>query len=668
MMCANQKMTIALLGQPNVGKSTVFNMLTGLNQHVGNWPGKTVELKFGRLHLEDVDINLVDLPGIYSLTANSEEERIARDYIIHEQPDMVVVIANAASLERNLYLVTEVLALDVPFVIGLNMMDVAEQQGFDIDVNVLQAALGVPVVPLVATKNKGLKALMKAALDLADHHHQFSPNRPKLSPKYYRVLKEIQTLIEGHIHPNYSPYWVSSKILEGDREMLEMVQQEHPGIWEQIQPILLKHEDAILDITSGRYGWIERMVRVGMFRPQRGSIALTDRLDRVATHPFWGILVLLAVFGLVFFLTYRIASPIVDWLQVRVVLPSANWVADLLSDSPAWFSGLIVDGLIGGAGTVMTFVPILILFFTILGFLEDVGYLARAAFVMDPLMHLMGLHGRSFLSLFIGFGCNVPAVMGTRIIDEKRAKWLTILLIPLVPCTARMAVIAFLAPAFFDYHAALVTWLLVILNIVILVLLGIATNHFIFKGVQSPFIMEIPLYHLPNTRTIGLYVWHNTLAFIKKAGGLIVVFSTIIWALSWLPNGNIDTSFMSSFGHWLEPFGRLMGLTDWRIIVALFSSFIAKENTIATLGVLFSMREQSVTLPLRIASAITPAAALSFLVIQMLFIPCVATMAVIKQETNSWKFTLFSVALLLFISLLAGVGIYQFARLFGWGV
>ena len=667
-MCANQKMTIALLGQPNVGKSTVFNMLTGLNQHVGNWPGKTVELKFGRLHLEDVDINLVDLPGIYSLTANSEEERIARDYIIHEQPDMVVVIANAASLERNLYLVTEVLALDVPFVIGINMMDVAEQQGFDIDVNVLQAALGVPVVPLVATKNKGLKALMKAALDLADHHHQFSPNRPKLSPKYYRVLKEIQTLIEGHIHPNYSPYWVSSKILEGDREMLEMVQQEHPGIWEQIQPILLKHEDAILDITSGRYGWIERMVRVGMFRPQRGSIALTDRLDRVDTHPFWGILVLLTVFGLVFFLTYRIASPIVDWLQVRVVLPSANWVADLLSDSPAWFSGLIVDGLIGGAGTVMTFVPILILFFAILGFLEDVGYLARAAFVMDPLMHLMGLHGRSFLSLFIGFGCNVPAVMGTRIIDEKRAKWLTILLIPLVPCTARMAVIAFLAPAFFDYHAALVTWLLVILNIAILVLLGIATNHFIFKGVQSPFIMEIPLYHLPNTRTIGLYVWHNTLAFIKKAGGLIVVFSTIIWALSWLPNGNIDTSFMSSFGHWLEPFGRLMGLTDWRIIVALFSSFIAKENTIATLGVLFSMREQSVTLPLRIASTITPAAALSFLVIQMLFIPCVATMAVIKQETNSWKFTLFSVTLLLFISLLAGVGVYQFARLFGWGV
>jgi len=667
-MCANQKMTIALLGQPNVGKSTVFNMLTGLNQHVGNWPGKTVELKFGRLHLEDADINLVDLPGIYSLTANSEEERVARDFIIHEQPDMVVVIVNASSLERNLYLVTEVLALDVPFVIGLNMMDVAEQQGFDIDVNVMQAALGVPVVPLVATKNKGLKALMKAALDLADNPHQFTPNRPKLSPKYYCVLKEIQALIEGHIHLNYSPYWVSLKILEGDREMLEMVQQEHSEIWDQIQPILLLHEDAILEITSGRYGWIERMVRVGMFRPQRGSIALTDRIDRFATHPFWGILVLLAVFGLVFFLTYRIASPIVDWLQVRVVLSSANWVADLLSDSPAWFSGLIVDGLIGGAGTVMTFVPILILFFTILGFLEDVGYLARAAFVMDHLMHLMGLHGRSFLSMFIGFGCNVPAVMGTRIIEEKHAKWLTILLIPLVPCTARMAVIAFLAPAFFDYHAALVTWLLVILNIAILVLLGVATNHFIFKGVQSPFIMEIPLYHLPNTRTIGLYVWHNTLAFIKKAGGLIVVFSTIIWALSWLPNGNIHSSFIASFGRWLEPFGRLMGLTDWRIIVALFSSFIAKENTIATLGVLFSMREQSVTLPLRIASTITPAAALSFMVIQMLFIPCVATMAVIKQETNSWKFTLFSVALLLFISLLAGVGIYQFARLFGWGV
>ena len=668
MTSDNRKLTIALVGQPNVGKSTVFNMLTGLNQHVGNWPGKTVEFKFGSLEMDGVDISLVDLPGNYSLTGNSEEERIARDFIVHEKPDIVVVIANAASLERNLYLVTEILALDVPFILGLNMMDVAEQEGFNIDVDVLQTALGVPVVPIVATKNQGLKTLIKTVVDLANHPNQMVPNRPQLIPELCCVIDEIQSLIEGHVDSDYSPYWVSLKVLEGDREMLEMVQQENPEIWSRIEPILLQHEDAILDITSSRYGWIERMVRVGMVRPQRGQIALTDRLDRVATHPFWGFLLLLAVFGLVFFLTYRIASPIVDLLQVGVVLPFANWMTETLAGSPAWFSGLIVDGLIGGAGTVLTFIPILILFFGIFGFLEDVGYLSRAAFVMDPLMHWMGLHGRSFLSLFLGFGCNVPAVMGTRIIEDRRARFLTILIVPLVPCAARIAVVTFLAPAFFNQQAALVTWLLVMVNMLILVLVGMTINRLVYKGEQSPFIMEIPLYHIPNARTIGLYVWQKTIAFVRKAGGVIVLFSIIIWALSWFPNGDINTSLLADFGRWLQPAGRLMGLTDWRLIVALLSSFIAKENTIATLGVLFSQQDQTMALSTMIASLITPAGALSFLIVQMLFIPCVATIAVIKQETASWRFTSQSVLLLLIISLSVGIGVYQIARLFGWGV
>ena len=668
MMSANRKLTIALVGQPNVGKSTVFNMLTGLSQHVGNWPGKTVELKFGSMQMEGKDINLVDLPGIYSLTANSEEERVARDYIIHEKPDVTIVIANAACLERNLYLVTEVLALDVPILIGLNMMDVAAQQGIQIDIDILETALSLQVVPLVATRNLGLKTLIKKALDLSDDPEQYQPNRPTLSPEYCQILKQIQNLIEDQIDPKYPAYWVALKILEGDREMLEMMQNRYVNLWERIQPILLQHEDAILDITSSRYSWIERMIRVGIFKPKRGPIVLTDRLDRVLTHPLWGVVVLIAVFGLVFYLTYSIAIPIVDWLQLRLELPAANWLENVLSNAPDWFSGLMIDGLLGGAGTVLTFIPILILFFTILGFLEDVGYLARAAFVMDHWMHFMGLHGRSFLSLFIGFGCNVPAVMGTRIFEKQRGKRLTILLIPLVPCTARMAVVAFLAPAFFGEKATWVTWFLVILNLAILFLLGVGANHLIFKGEQSPFIMEIPLYHLPNLQTIGLYVWQNTLAFIRKAGGLIVIFSVVIWAFSWFPHGNLEASLIANFGRWLSPVGRWMGLNDWRMIVALLSSFIAKENTIATLGVLFSMREQSIALPQRIATIIPPAGALAFLVVQMLFIPCIATMAVIKQETRSWKFTLFSVFLLLIVSLSAGVIVYQVARLFRIGI
>lgn len=664
MTAEKPTLKIALMGQPNVGKSTVFNMFTGLDQHVGNWPGKTVEYKEGSIQFDNTEIKIVDLPGTYSLTANSEEEQIARDFIIHEQPDLVIVIVNAASLERNLYLVTELLVLDVPIVMGLNMMDVADQQGFKIDVELSETALGFPVVPIIARRNIGLKKLIKTSERLAQNPSEFSPHRPEFPPEFKNIYEEVCSLINGRINSHYLTNWVAIKLLEGDREVLEKVEQSAPDVWREIEQILVENEDAILAITQSRYEWIERMVRIALIRPKAGKIVLTDRLDRVATHPFWGLLMLIAVFGLVFFLTYWVATPIVEWMQLNLVIPSADFMMDVLQDSPEWFSGLVVDGIIGGVGTVLTFLPILVLFFMILGILEDVGYLARAAFVMDRFMHIMGLHGRSFLPMFIGFGCNVPAVLGTRIIEDKRARLLTILLIPLVPCTARMAVVAFLAPAFFGQQAALVTWLLVIINLLTLLVLGFIINRAVFKGVHSPFIMEIPLYHVPNARTIGLYVWHNTFAFIKKAGGLIVFFSVIVWLFSYLPNGDLQSSYLADFGRWLLPLGRLMGLTDWRLIMALLTSFIAKENTVATLGILYGVQEESQVLSMRIASTINPAGAFAFMLVQMLFIPCVATVAVVKQETNSWKFTLVDVLLLLFISLAAGIGAYQIISLF----
>lgn len=659
--------TIALMGQPNVGKSTVFNMLTGLDQHVGNWPGKTVEFKEGTCTIDGTSIHLVDLPGTYSLTASSEEERIARNFVIHEKPDLVIVIVNAASLERNLYLVTELIDLDVPMVIGLNMIDVADQQGFKIDTEILQTALGFPVIPMIASKNIGIKDLIRAAKKLLTNPENFAPHRPEIPIEYQAVYQRIGLLIGEKIDADYLKNWIAIKLLEGDQEVLEKVHQEAPGIWPDIQRILIKNEEAILSLTKTRYEWIERMVRIAVARPKAGKIVLTDRLDRAATHPFWGLVLLLGVFGLVFLLTYRIASPIVDWLQLAVVVPTGDFMMSVLQDTQTWFSGLVVDGVIGGVGTVLTFLPILILFFAILGLLEDIGYLARAAFVTDRFMHMMGLHGRSFLSLFLGFGCNVPAVMGTRIIEDRRARLLTILLIPLVPCTARMAVIAFLAPAFFNESAAMITWLLVAINLVLLMLIGIIAHRFILRGKHSPFIMEIPLYHLPNLRTIGLYIWHNTTAFIKKAGGLIVLFSIIVWALSWLPKGDLQSSYLAAFGRWLVPFGQMMGLTDWRLIVALLTSFIAKENTIATLGILFGIQEESQVLSMRIASTINPAGAFAFLLIQMLFIPCVATVAAIKQETSSWKFTLTNSLLLLLISLTSGILAYQFMLWIGLG-
>jgi len=339
-------------------------------------------------------------------------------------------------------------------------------------------------------------------------------------------------------------------------------------------------------------------------------------------------------------------------------------MSQALAGAPFWIRSLIVDGVLGGLGAVLTFLPIMVIFFAVFGLLEDTGYMARAAFVMDNLMHLMGLHGKSFLPLFLGFGCNVPAIMGTRVIDSKPARFLTILIAPLVPCAARMGVVAFLAPAFFGAKAIFVSWGLVLLSMFLLVLSGVVMNKIIFKGQRSAFIMEMPLYHVPNRRTIGLLVWHRSLSFIKKAGTNILAMALVIWALSILPNGSMNDSYLVQFGKWVEPVGRWMGM-DWRLTVALITSFPAKENAIATLGVLFNGGPQ-VGLAQTLTSTFSTASALSFLVVTMLFIPCMATVAVIRQETNSWGWTLLSVALPLVVSILAGAGVYHLALAVGW--
>jgi ferrous iron transport protein B len=663
LVAGRRFVTMALTGQPNVGKSTVFNMLTGLSQHVGNWPGKTVKRKAGQYTHAGQTIHLVDLPGTYSLTANSEEERIARDFILRDQPDVVIVIVNAAALERNLYLVAELLALPVRIVVGLNMMDVAKQQGVEVEPHVLEAALRVPVVPLVATHNQGLYELMHAALHLAENGVNFAPNRPEIRPSHRAVLDEIRSLIAGKTPFPYPEDWAASKLLEGDIEVTEAIRRAAPDRWEHIHILLKQHEDASLDVAGGRYEWIERMVRAAISEPKAGVITLTDRLDRITVHPFLGLVVLAGIFGLVFWLTYTVAMPIVEVLDTVVIFWLAERARGILAAAPAWLISLVVDGLIGGAGMVLVLMPVLVIFFAILGLLEDVGYLARSAYVMDRFMHWMGLHGRSFLPFFIGLGCNVPAVMGARVVGERRARLLTILLIPLVPCTARMAVIAFLAPAFFGERAALVTWGLVTINIVALALTGIVINRTVFKGEHVAFIMEMPLYHLPNARTIGLFVWNNTWAFVKKAGTLILLVSALVWALAYFPSGHIHTSLLARMGRWLEPLGQPMGLADWRMIVALLSSFIAKENTIAVLGILYGTESQ-LGLTTQVASALSPSSALAFLVIQMTFIPCVATVAAIKQETG-WRWTGFTMGLLLAVSLCFGILAYQVARLAG---
>ena len=652
---------IAIAGQPNVGKSTVFNMLTGLSPHVGNWPGKTVERRTGTLRHEDMVAEVVDLPGTYCLTAASPEEMIARDYIFQKEPDVVIVILNAASLERNLYLVTELLALPSPIVIGLNMMDVAKQEGFEIDPGALAAAIGVPVIPMTATRNEGVHELVDAALDVIRSGPHREPNRPQIRQDHLEVLARLRSIIEENVPDPYPEDWVALKLLEGDEQVMAMMKIAlPPELWANVEAVLRQHEDAFIAVASGRYEWIRRVTQAALKRPRLGQVSLTQRLDRVATHPFWGLVTIAGVLAIVFGLTYSLGGPLQEGMADHVVGGMANLASRLLAHEPSWLSGLVIDGIIGGVGTLLTFLPILAIFFAAMGVLEDTGYMARAAYVMDRFMHAIGLHGKSFIPLFLGFGCNVPAILGARVIESRRGRLLTILLAPLVPCVARLGVLAVLVPAFFPKNATLVSWCLTGLPLVVLGISGMTVNRLIFKGEEMAFIMEMPLYHTPNWRTIGLFVWYRIVSFLRKAGTIILAVSVIVWALATLPYGDIETSYIASAGRMLTPIGSLMGL-GWKPLVALLTSFAAKENAVATLGVLYGVGEDPSALARTLSDNFTPASALVFLVAQMLFIPCVATLAVMRQETHSWKWALIEVAFLGVLTIIAGIITYRLA-------
>ncbi len=655
---AGATVRVALAGQPNVGKSTVFNLLTGLNQRVGNWPGKTIEKKTGTFRYKDVTFEITDLPGTYSLTANSTEEIVARDFIIKERPDIVVAIIGAATLERNLYLVAELLPLPSPVIVGLNMMDVASEEGMRVEPHVLEAALGVRVVPMIATRSEGVQELVEAMYSMVTGKSKYSPTLPQIRSDHAELLRQIKPLIADHVPPPYPEEWVALKLLEGDREITRMMAQATPpDRWQKVQDILRAHDDALVAVAGGRYEWIERMVRAAVIKPQAGQVSMTTRLDRIATHPLWGLLFLGAILALVFFLTYSIGTPMQELIDKHVIGRAADAASACLGNAPPWLSGLVVDGIIGGVGSVLTFLPVLLIFFAVMGVLEDVGYMARAAYVMDNFMHAMGLHGKSFLPLFLGFGCNVPAVMGTRIIESEQSRVATIMLAPLVPCTARLAVLAFLAPAFFGRYAFWVSVGLIGSALSLMALSGILINRVLFRSQRTGFIMELPLYHLPNWRTILMLIWQRTLAFVKKAGTLILVVSVAVWLLSFLPYGDIENSYLATIGRWLEPISVWMGF-GWKMNVALLTSFIAKENAVATLGVLYGTGEEGLADAMR---QIGPAVGLGFLTMQMLFIPCVSTVAAIKQETNSWKWTLIDLAYLLVMSTLMGVLAFQVA-------
>jgi len=653
---------VALAGQPNAGKSTVFNILTGLSQHVGNWPGKTVEKKEGAHTADGVEMRIVDLPGTYSLTAFSEEEKVAREFIIHEAPDVIVLLVNAAALERSLYLLAELLLLGSPVIVAVNMLDVAEAQGIRVNAEALEKALGLPVIPMIATKNRGIRELVQRIISVSHGEVQPLPKLPLVREDHRKLFEELTTLIRDSVHPPYTTPWVAAKLMEGDPEISAMMEGLAPApVWGQVRSLLIAHEDSLHAVVCGRYDWVEEITRACVSRFRMGQVVMTDRIDHVLTRPVFGIPVLLAVLGSVFFLTYKVGFPLQKLLE-RLVSGFAADIEPFLTTAPDWLRGLLIGGVIGGVGSVLTFLPILLIFFATLALLEDVGYMARAAFVMDRFMHLVGLHGKSFIPMCIGFGCNVPAIMSVRIIESKKARLLTMLLTPFVPCTARLAVLTFVAAAVFAADATLVVWSLVTLNILVLGAVGMVVHNFFMKEEPTPFIMELPLYHRPDPRTIGHVVWWRTVAFVRKAGTIILAMSILVWLLAYFPDGRTETSILAWIGHLLEPLGLPLGL-DWKMVTALITSIVAKENAIATLGVLYGVGGQGL---LKVLPAVMGhAPALAFLTVLMLFVPCAATIAVMKREMADRRWFVTSLVLTLVVSYLVGLAAYRLAIWFG---
>ena len=727
---------VALVGNPNCGKTTLFNFAAGGHEHVGNYSGVTVESKEGNFEFQGYSFTLVDLPGTYSLSAYSPEEKYVRQYISEQMPDVIINVVDSTNLERNLYLTTQLIDMNVRTIVALNMYDEFEQSGDKLDYKKLGKLLGIPFVPTVAKKSIGIDELFRMAIKLYEgsevidsegiliptikedsliddyhhqieihHHHDKLPNISNLEGRHKvheivrhihinhgsEIEKSIQRLkipiaLNSDLRDLYSTRFLSIKLLEKDpeierviyglknrEEILKVRDEENKRIRTELK------EDSESAITDAKYGFIAGALKETLIDGKRkNKHKRTSKIDAIVTHRYWGYPIFLLFIFTMFQSTFTLGQYPKDWIGAGV-----NWLGNLIQNNMANGSlrDLLVHGIIGGVGGVIVFLPNILILYFFISLMEDTGYMARAAFIMDKIMHKMGLHGKSFIPLIMGFGCNVPAIMASRTIENRNSRMITILINPLMSCSARLPVYLLLAGAFFPSHAGIVLFGIYMTGIALAVIIARLLKRYMFNKDETPFVMELPPYRVPTMKSMVSHTWEKGEQYLKKMGTIILIGSIIVWFLGYYPRtenvGKLtatqqmaqqENSYIGRIGHFIEPAIAPLGF-DWKIGVSLLSGVAAKEIVVSTLSVLYTgnsdSKISSLTQRLQTEvkpdgkSSFTPVIALGMMLFVLIYFPCLATFVAIKNETNSWGWALFATSYSLVLAWLMAFGVFQ---------
>ena len=651
---SDKKLTVALAGNPNAGKTTLFNALTGMRNHVGNWPGKTVSVERmeGKAEYNGYTFEIVDLPGTYSLSSRALDEEIAAEYLRNEKPDVVVNIVDAAHLERNLYLTMQLIELGCPLVLALNMNKYAEAEGFVIDTNKLSSLLGVPVVKIEAIDKTGREDLLNAIIS--------KPAPSKILPRYSEELEEHIAEIAKTPAERFDALFSLLNKTEGEPSEIASTRKHIENMC---------GADIAEVIADARYAYIAGVLHESVHHMHAGGKSQTGRIDRILTNRWLGFPIFALIIYVIFQLVFTLGAPPMEWIETFF-----GWLGEVSGNAlsaisaPDWATSLVVDGIIGGVGGIIVFLPNIIIMFFLLSIMEASGYLARVAVLMDRIMHALGLHGKSFIPMILGFGCSVPAIMATRTLESERDRKLTMLLTPYMSCGARMPVyILFVGIFFAPEWQGIAMFALYFLGIVVALLVGIALRHTVFKAGKTEFVLELPPYRLPTIKGVLLHTWNNAKEFLVRAGTIIFAACLVVWLLASLPfgveYGSLD-SVLGMIGSSIAPIFEPLGFGFAEAAVAIIMGLLAKEVVVGTFGTLFGVGEEALGDVL--INLFTPLSSVSFMVFVLLYVPCLAALFTIKKESGSWKFTIFAAVLMLVVAWIVSFIVYQGGLLLGF--